>query len=152
MPSDADAVFSEFTLYANVPSTQQNKNGGTIVCKADDTTATLVGDLFHEILNLQSPPNPLPDADEVSTPQVPSPHSTLQRVAPAVHQVSQRQHLWGFPSGVHTCVFFSRDVTKGPAVPVTRLALCLGEGVRAGLVGQALETRHAAGLVGRCRY
>ena len=56
MPLDADAVFGDFTLYANLPSTQQNREGGTIVCKPDDTTATLVGNLFHEVLNLQSPP------------------------------------------------------------------------------------------------
>jgi hypothetical protein len=27
MPPDADSVFAEFTLYANVPSTHQNRNG-----------------------------------------------------------------------------------------------------------------------------
>ena len=52
MPPDADAVFDDFTLYANLPSTQQNKEGGTIVCKADDTSATLVGNLFHEVFYL----------------------------------------------------------------------------------------------------
>ena len=58
----------EFTYYANLPKTEQNPNGGTLFVKNDDglNPYLFVGEVFHEVINPLSVPNPLPESDTVS--------------------------------------------------------------------------------------
>ena len=64
----AGTPLEDFTYYANLPKTDQNPNGGTLFVKNDDALNPylFVGEVFHEIINPLSVPNPLPPSDTVS--------------------------------------------------------------------------------------
>ena len=61
-PSNRHSTLQQFTLMCDMPATQVNPNGGTMVFYPDDSGLNLLGHLFHTQLttaNFQNPPNPL---------------------------------------------------------------------------------------------
>ena len=66
-PADRHTDLEQFTLMCDLPTTQVNPQGGKMIFYPDDTGLRLIGHIFHQTsLNMQNPPNPLPNHDDVS--------------------------------------------------------------------------------------
>ena len=65
-PANRHSTLQQFTMKCDMPATHVNPNGGTMIFYPDDSGINLIGHLFHETLNMQNPPNPLPFHDDVS--------------------------------------------------------------------------------------